>query len=1248
MRCSLRLALLAGVMALPAAAQDITGNAGAVAILIRQAERWLAQERLDLAVAPIERALAAEPNNAQALAVAARLKVARGNREAANAYLARLGRAGATDQAAQVQDAIRASTLDRVGLEEARRLAREGRAGAAVQRYRALFSNQPPPETYALEYYQALAGNPGTRAEGIDNLARLGNRPAAAPRARLAHAQALTFDPATRGDGIQRLQPLVDLPEVGTEARRAWAAAIGFSANDPAMAPQAEAYLRRFPDDAEMRRRLETLTSMVRTAPPADPDAAARQTAFQRLEAGAVADSAQRFEALLRSNPNDSDALGGLGVVRLREGNLPQARSLLERAMAADPAGGRQWQRALDGAAYGDEITTARAQLRRGEVEAAEAGARRAALREVEDRSDAETLLGEIALRRNDPAAAELRFRSALARRPGYPPAQAGLNTALRAQNRAPEARVAERPSGEPRDTPGFAGGTPPASAAAVAFRSDAARAADPAAASALLRNAMAAAPDDPWIRLDLARALRRQGRGAEGRALVEELASRIGTPDATYAAALMAEEDSRPADADAFLGRIPPARRSADMARLATRIRSQREVTAAVALMAASPLEGRTRLLTLAAQPDPTGNIGSAVIRAFGDANDRAGAAEAGRVAAVANRSQTASRVAIAGALLSAGLEGEAIALAADIEAGGATPEVGRDLAALRNGAAIRASDRLNEAGDQANAYERLRPALAQADNRDAQMALARLYIGARQPTEALRIAEAALARDPRNVETRRAAIEAAIATGDRRRAAQLLAEGQTSMPSDARVLLLEARVARDAGDGQRARLALEAASRQRAAELGTGGRGAFGTPSLASVGARPGIGGGNPFGRGGASATSPGAPADRLTREIEQELLALRDDIGPSLGAIAAGRMRSGDGGLDKLSEVSARLEAVVAPPVVGGRLIAFAEPTAIDSGGLDNSRQARQRYGTAALNGAGTLPSNPNSSASGVGLGLAYTRGDAWRADVGSTPIGFNTANVVGGIEFSPRLTEDGVRLRFNAERRAMNDSLLSWAGATDARTGATWGPVLRTGGRGQVEFPLGTGYGYVGGGYSMMEGDRVASNSRIEGGAGVSLPVWRDGDSELRTGLDLVYLAYAENLRYFTLGHGGYFSPQQYTALNVPVDYRSRTGDLTYRLGATLGYAAWREEAAPLFPNDPGLQGQMVAVANATAGTADAINASYQSQAQAGLVGGVRADFDYPLNTSLSIGGALRYDKASNFDETRFQLRLRNRF
>ena len=509
MRAPLRLALLASTLALPAAAQEAGGGSPAIAILVRQAERWLAQDRVDLAAAPIERALAAEPNNPQALAVAARIEVARGNREGANAFLARLGQGGNRAQVQEVQDAIRASGVDRQGLEEARRLASEGRAAAAVQRYRALFGNQAPPDAYALEYAQALSGAPATRQEGIEALSRQATRPNATSRARLAYAQALTFDPPTRLQGIQQLQALAGQADVGGEARRAWAAAIGFSGNDPAMLPAAEAFLQRYPDDTEMRRRVETLRASIRTAPAADPEAAGRQLAFQRLEAGDIGDSARRFQELLARDPNDSDSLGGLGIIRLREGNLAEARDLLGRAMANDPQGGRQWQRAFEGAAYGDELATARALLRRNDLEAAEVTARRAAIREVDDRSDIETLLGDIALRvatrgGGSPLPAALSAARFPPPRPGWP---RPCGPRPRPRTRVASERAWLPSRRKARASAGMRQARPSRLRRRLPGRSRArGRSGRRHGASA---QALAAAPDSPWIRLDLARALR-------------------------------------------------------------------------------------------------------------------------------------------------------------------------------------------------------------------------------------------------------------------------------------------------------------------------------------------------------------------------------------------------------------------------------------------------------------------------------------------------------------------------------------------------------------------------------------------------------------------------------------------------------------------------------------------------------------------------------------------------------------------
>jgi len=960
-----------------------------------------------------------------------------------------------------------------------------------------------------------------------------------------------------------------------------------------------------------------------------DPGATARQEGFARLEAGAGRDAARQFEAAIAANPQDADALGGLGVVRLREGRNAEARQLLERAVAADPRRGAQWQSALDGAAYGLELAEGRAALRRGAVDQADEIARSAARREVQDRADAEVLLGEIALRRGDAAAAEQRFRAALSRRPGFAPAQQGLNQALRAQGRLaePMPRVATAPADALAVTGGEAG----------RLRSEAARSTDAGVAAALLRQAAQQAPNDPWIRLDLARALRRQGRGVDARALVEELAAR-GDRGAIYAAALLADEDGRPADAEALINRIQPGARTPDMARFAQRLRSQADVRQAVRQATGrGPTQARQALTTLAARPDPTGGTAAAAIRALGNAGDRFGAAEAARVAEAANRGAgNAFRLTIAGALLAAGAENEANALLDAVEGANPSAEQRRDIASIRGGVAVRTSDRLNETGSQAQGFEALRPVLENdPENPDARLALSRLYQGARQPAEALRVAESVLARNPRSIEARQGAVDAAIALRDRSRAERLLAEGQELHPRDSRVSLMEARIARAFSQESRALRALELAQQQRRAELGqpTGTRGAMGD----SVGGLQ-----NPFARSPLPQVSAGAaPADPVSRAIAQETAALQANSGVLVTASAGLRQRSGTAGLDRLVEITAPQSVEFTPGGIGGRMTAQVTGVSLSSGSLSNNALVQQRFGANAAFGS---QQSPRGSVAGVAVGVAYQLGDHFRMDLGSSPFGFgNTTQMLGGVEFAP-VVAGNIRLRVTGERRSVTDSLLSWAGQRDTITGRDWGQVTRLGGRAQVEVPIGAGFIYAGGGYAVFQGNNVQRNTRYEAGAGISYPVIERPDGTLTVGADLVYFGFQRNLRFFSLGHGGYYSPQSFFALNLPVDYRGRSGDFSYRLGGTIGYAIWRESSAPVFPTDPGLQ----AAAEFRAGANPDAIARYPGQSRQNMIANLRADLEYAISPRYHVAGSFRYDRSANWDETRVLVRMGGRF
>ncbi|WP_131829595.1 tetratricopeptide repeat protein, partial [Teichococcus deserti] len=355
---------------------------------------------------------------------------------------------------------------------------------------------------------------------------------------------------------------------------------------------------------------------------------AARLRGFAALNAGLLADAAREFQSVLVLRPEDSDARGGLGVARLRQGRRIEATALLREAIAADPVNGRaRWARALEGAAGPTLVAQARQAVQRSQFDQAEQILRRGLRREGAERVEAETLLADLALRRGDLQGAEQHYRAALARRPELATPMAGLFEALQRQGRFAEAQqLAERRN---RLVLGSA-----AAQRAEALRIEAQRAGDAESGIALLRGALAAEPANPWLRLDLARSLAAMGQGVEARALVDQPAE-TGHAEAVFAAALFASDEGRMLDVAALLERVPDRLRSADMGRLMRRARLQQQVAAALEPDAFGHRgEAKRRLLSLAARPEPSGETAALVVEALAGLGDAQAATEAAQAA--------------------------------------------------------------------------------------------------------------------------------------------------------------------------------------------------------------------------------------------------------------------------------------------------------------------------------------------------------------------------------------------------------------------------------------------------------------------------------------------------------------------------------------------------------------------------------------------------------------------------------------
>ncbi len=809
---SLALALAVGAPAVaraqfidPAEAQSApaqnSATSAAVAALLSQAKYWQAQGQPGQSLDSLRRLLALDPTNTDALALKVQIELAQGDSVSASQDLATLRQlqpaAPQINQLTRMQ-AEAANPINTDTLTAARNSAQAGNYAQAVSLYSQAFHGSTPPSGYAVEYYQTLAGTPNGWAQALSGLGNLVAQNPSDLQAQLAFASVETYQASQRQTGISRLAALTAFPSISHGAAGAWKQALAFLPETPDSVPQYQAYLAKYPGDPTVQNLLTAATT-AQPVSPTDAEGNDRAQGFKALNANKLSSAAAAFQAALAINPDDADALGGMGLVRLRQGETGAARGLLQKAIAANPQEAPQWESALAGANRGAQYGTAQALLNAGNTSGAERQLNNI-IAGGGNTTGAYEMLATAQTQGGDLAGAAASWRAVLARDPSNGPALVGLGQILSQQGDTQGAQnlfAQAQANGQ---------GALVAGAQAQTLRDQAAAATNPTVALALYQAAVTAAPESPWARLDYARALKSQGEDVVAREQMDQLISG-GTPsDADLqASALFAAEDGRLADAEALVNRLPPSAMTPDMQAIEARGALGQQIANAVAQGAGNPALTRQLLVTMAAAPDPDGSRGSAIATALVNANDPDGAQLAIQTAIAANPGAGANALlAYAGAMLSAGQDQTAAQIVQNLQGrGGLTPEQQMTVGSLGDGLAIRASDRLADEGKLADAYNQLSPGLARAPNDPAlNLALARLYQDNHQPAQALAIAQALLANDSGNLDARAGAVNAAIAAGNMKTAAKLVDDGQSLQPNEPRMWIMAADLAKAQGD--------------------------------------------------------------------------------------------------------------------------------------------------------------------------------------------------------------------------------------------------------------------------------------------------------------------------------------------------------------------------------------------------------------------------------------------------------------
>jgi len=1157
----------------------------------------------------------------------------------------------------------------------------------AVENYRALFDGHEPQGDLALEFYSTLGYTQGGAQEARQGLERLTRQAGDNRRAKLALAKLLLSDEGTRADGLRRLASFRDDPVIGSQAVEAWRQGLSWLGGGRADLALFEEYLKVYPDDEEIRQQMLSGQRQAQSSYQQNPQLA---RGFKALESEDLGVAEQAFQSRLREAPQDADALGGLGLVRQRQKRLSDADALFRQAIKQ--GGGSRWQAALQSNRYWTLLDQAASARSADDPDKARDLLQQAIAinpRVVQGHLN----LADLQASEGQFERAETTYRRALGLDAGNADGLTGLVGVLAQSGKLLEAqRLLDNLSDAQRQNLGDMARL--RAAIAVGQAKDAERRGDLPGARKALEDAVRDDPRNPWTRSDLAELYLKTDAANKARQTMDELV--LANPDqadALYAGALFASRQQQWQKAGQLLARIPASQRSAAMRNLAEEIEMRQLAVEASALARQGK---RSQALTLLQRAEGGVSGGPELYAALAGAyidigyTDRAVGLLRNAIAQSAKPSP-ALRIAYGSALLKAGDDLQVSQILRETRGLPLSVTEQHSYDDLLFLYTVRQADLLREKGDLVAAYDTLAPALAQRpEDAQAVSSLARMYLDNRNPQKAVDLYEPLLATQGDNAEVQMAAALAYQQNGQGGKAEQAIQRGLQLAPENPDVLTSAAAWYKGRGKLARAQelyaqaLALQPpketyvdnpfgqaiaanpfvgqpgqrkASRlnelalseiPEPARLQSRTRAAASRDSepfdepvlLASLDDEPGQR------RSAVSVDEPQRavvnPDPRMA--IETELDSVRESRSPQIKQGVTLRSNNGESGLSRMTDIETPLE--ISFPIYDDRLAVRVTPVWLNAGGLDWNDSGYDRFGgfTADLPIAEDTRVGKQKD-SGVGLAVAYEMPSlGLKTDLGTSPIGFRESNAVGGISLDrPFVENSNFRYNLNLSRRAVTDSLVSFAGARDARTGNEWGGVTANGLRGQVSYDNQRFGAYAYAGWAKLMGNNVDDNERAELGSGIYWYLLNHQDARLTGGLSLSASSYADNQAFYTYGHGGYFSPQHFFSIGLPFAWAQRGPNWSYQVQSSVGLQHIEQDSAPFYRDNAA----QTALENYVA-SGNVLNTRYEAQSKTGIGYSLGASGEFRLGDGFFLGGALGVDNARDYRQFSGGLYLRYLF
>jgi tetratricopeptide (TPR) repeat protein len=321
--------------------------------------------------------------------------------------------------------------------------------------------------------------------------------------------------------------------------------------------------------------------------------------------------------------------------------------------------------------------------------------------------------------------------------------------------------------------------------------------------------------------------------------------------------------------------------------------------------------------------------------------------------------------------------------------------------------------------------------------------------------------------------------------------------------------------------------------------------------------------------------------------------------------------------------------------------GRWFVRFEPTKIDAGSVSPTDENYDEFGALKLCDTPCEFEEQNQSQLGYSFAVGASL-ERWHFDIGTTPIGFNKFDWVGGVEYEGKIRDIGWSGFMT--KRPVTNSVLSYAGSYDPYSRLFWGAAKI--------YTLGSSFSYDQGegwglwsvfDYSKIKGEETKDNNRLRAMLGIYY-TWFDSEKLTSTiGINSLNWQYQYDLSEFTLGQSGYYSPQRYSSISIPFDVYGRINDFSYKIYLGLSISKSSDQTIDFFPLHKKYQKILI-----EKNQQNLLSTQFQGGSGTGIGYSIAADIEYKINQHWSIGASLDLQQYEYFSPNTMSIYLRYYF